>query len=56
MAKGAVQNIIEHYRGSGTVEPKPQNPERKSSFCAKDLALLEQRLQFTIVPVAVNRG
>jgi transposase len=45
MPKGTVQNIIEHYRDSGTVEPKPQNPGRKSSFCAKDLGLLEQDVQ-----------
>jgi transposase len=45
MPKGTVQNIIERYRDSGTVEPKPQNPGRKSSFCAEDLALLDQDVQ-----------
>lgn len=45
MPKGTVQNILERFRDSGTYEPKPQNPGRKSAFSAKDLELLEQDVQ-----------
>ena len=38
-----VHNLgVGHYREAGTVEPKPQNPGRKSAFSRKDLAKLEQ--------------
>jgi transposase len=41
MAKGTVQNIIEHYRATGGVAPKPQNPGRKPAFQGEVLARLE---------------
>jgi transposase len=40
--KGTVQNILERYRDAGTVEPKPQNPGRKSAFSPATLLRLEQ--------------
>lgn len=39
--KGTVQNIIEHYRETGTLDPKAQNAGRKSAFSQKDLDALE---------------
>lgn len=39
--KGTVQNILERYRDSGTVEPKPQNAGRKGAFSAQALRRLE---------------
>ncbi len=42
IAKGTVQNILERYRDSGTLEPKPQNPGRKSAFSQAALKRLEQ--------------
>jgi transposase len=39
--KGTVQRVLERYRDFGSVEPKPQNPGRKSAFTADDLARLE---------------
>jgi transposase len=41
MPKGTVQNIIEHYRATGGVTPKPQNPGRKPAFAGETLARLE---------------
>ena len=35
--KGTVQRILERYRDSGSVEPKPQNPGRKPAFSKEDL-------------------
>jgi len=40
--KGTVQNILEHYRDSGSVEPKPQNAGRKPAFSGRTLRRLEQ--------------
>ena len=40
--KGTVQRILERYRDSGSVEPKPQNPGRKSAFSSEDLARLKE--------------
>ncbi len=42
MPKGTVQNILERYRDSGSVAPKPQNAGRKSAFSSKALRRLEQ--------------
>lgn len=42
--KGTVQNILERYRDSGSVQPKPQNAGRKSAFSPKDLRRLEKDL------------
>jgi transposase len=40
--KGTVQSVLEHYRDSGTVEPKPQNSGRKPAFQGKTLRKLER--------------
>ena len=40
--KGTVQNILERYRDSGSVEPKPQNAGRKPVFSGRTLRRLEQ--------------
>lgn len=40
--KGTVQRVLERYRDSGSVEPKPQNPGRKSAFSNGDLRRLKQ--------------
>lgn len=40
--KGTVQNILERYRDSGSVEPKPQNAGRKPVFSGRTLRQLEQ--------------
>ena len=40
--KGTVQRILERYRDSGSVEPKPQNPGRKSAFSTEDLRRLKK--------------
>ena len=40
MPKGTVQNIVEHYRATGGVAPKPQNPGRKPAFEGETLARL----------------
>jgi transposase len=42
MPKGTVQRVLERYRDSGTVEPKPRNPGRKSAFSAHDLEALQK--------------
>ena len=42
MPKGTVQNILERYRDSGSVAPKPQNAGRKSAFSKRALERLEQ--------------
>ena len=44
MPKGTVQNILERYRDTGSVQPKPQNAGRKSAFSPKDLRRLETDL------------
>ena len=43
--KGTVQNILERYRDSGTVLPKPQNPGRKPAFTGRALRLLEREVE-----------
>jgi transposase len=43
--KGTVQNILERYRDSGAVDPKPQNAGRKSAFSEQALRLLEQDVE-----------
>lgn len=43
--KGTVQNILERYRESGSVEPKPQNAGRKSSFSPQEVRRLEQDVE-----------
>jgi len=42
MPKGTVQNILERYRDSGTVAPKPQNSGRKPKFSQAELLKLER--------------
>lgn len=42
LPKGTVQRILERYRDSGSVEPKPQNPGRKSAFSPEDLERLKK--------------
>lgn len=42
--KGTVQNILERYRDTGSVEPKPQNAGRKPAFSGKVLQKLEQEI------------
>lgn len=42
MPKGTVQNIIERYRDSGSVKPKPPNSGRKPVFSAGDMLKLEK--------------
>lgn len=42
MPKGTVQRILERYRDTGSVDPKPQNAGRKPAFSAKDLQRLKQ--------------
>ena len=43
--KGTVQNIIEHHRETGRVEPKPQNAGRKPAVTKRDLKRLERTVQ-----------
>ncbi len=40
--KGTVQNILERYRDTGSVQPKAQNAGRKSAFSQADLRRLEK--------------
>lgn len=40
--KGTVQRVLERYRDSGSWEPKPQNPGRKSAFSDEDLRRLKE--------------
>ena len=42
LSKGAVQHILERFRDAGTVQPKPQNPGRKSAFSQEDLRRLKK--------------
>jgi len=42
MPKGTVQNILERYRDSGTVVPKPPNSGRKPAFSQAALLKLEK--------------
>jgi transposase len=42
MPKGTVQNILERYRDSGTVVPKPPNSGRKPAFTQVSLRRLER--------------
>lgn len=42
MPKGTVQNILERYRDSGTVVPKPPNSGRKPAFSQTALLKLEK--------------
>ena len=37
ISKGAVQNILERYRDSGSLVPKPQNAGRKPAFSEQSL-------------------
>lgn len=41
MPKATVQRLIEHFRATGTLEPKPQNSGRKPAFSGKALRKLE---------------
>lgn len=41
LPKGTVQRLIEHYRLTGTIKPKPPNSGRKPAFSAEDLRKLE---------------
>ena len=45
MPKGTVQRVLERYRDSGSVEPKPQNPGRKPAFSKGDLRRLKQDIR-----------
>ena len=45
IAKGTVQNILERYRDSGTVEPRLQNAGRKPAVRDKALRALERDLE-----------
>lgn len=40
--KGTVQRVLERYRDSGSVEPRPRNPGRKSAFSREALRRLKQ--------------
>lgn len=40
--KGTVQNIIDHYRETGGLEPKPQNAGRKPALAKRELNRLER--------------
>ena len=42
LPKGTVQRVLERYRDSGSVEPKPRNPGRKSAFSPEDLEHLKR--------------
>lgn len=42
MPKGTVQNILERYRDSGTVVPRPSNSGRKPAFSQTALLKLEK--------------
>lgn len=42
ISKGAVQHILERYRDSGTVEPRPRNAGRKPAFSKQALRRLEK--------------
>lgn len=42
--KGTVQNILERYRDSGTLEPRPQNAGRKPAFSGSALRRLEREV------------
>jgi transposase len=44
--KGTVQNILERYRDTGAVDPKPQNSGRKPAFSGKALRRLEKDVEF----------
>ena len=44
LPKGTVQNILERYRDTGTVTPKPQNAGRKPAFSGEALRRLEQQV------------
>ena len=41
MPKGTVQRLIEHYRATGKIEPKPPNCGRKPAFSGEALRRLE---------------
>jgi len=43
--KGTVQNILERYRESGTIEPKPQHAGRRPAFSPQALRRLEQDVE-----------
>lgn len=42
MPKGTVQHVLERYRDTGSVKPKPQNAGRKPAFSPKALGRLER--------------
>jgi transposase len=42
LPKGTVQNILERYRDTGSVAPRPQNAGRKSAFSPAALWSLER--------------
>lgn len=39
--RGTVQRVLEHYRDTGSLEPKPRKAGRKPAFDAQALARLE---------------
>jgi transposase len=43
--KGTVQNILERFRDTGTVTPKPQNAGRKPAFSGRALKRLERAVE-----------
>ena len=43
--KGTIQNILERFRDSGTVVPRPQNAGRKPAFSGKNLRQLERDVE-----------
>jgi transposase len=42
MPKSTVQQLIEHFRLTGSLEPKPPNSGRKPAFSGEALRLLEE--------------
>ena len=43
--KGTVQNILEQYRDTGSVEPRPLNAGRKPKFSPRELDALKRDVQ-----------
>ena len=39
--RGTVQSILEHYRDTGTIKPRPANPGRHAAFEGEALGRLE---------------
>jgi transposase len=40
--RSTVQSVLEHYRDTGTIEPRPGNPGRRAAFEGQALRRLEQ--------------